>query len=371
MSQDCCVKNSGHNHLYVISFTVLKEAGLALVAAKNEKQAFQILQNSGSRNCHDGNHYTLVQIRDIGMTADCHYGLLMESFVNALEAYDAIINAMRGIKAVKGEKGDKGDKGDKGEKGDKGDNGEKGDDGDKGSDGKDGMSAYEIYKSLLPEGVTPLPESEWLMSLKGEDGEPGPAGPQGEQGPQGPPGPQGDPADVDNSDWNENDSSKQPFIKNRTHWEADGVVHKLDNKYIDSSDTPTIDDERPVTSDGVANALSQYAMNIDLTNVSNSKQDVLIETTVIPSTGMLPNTLYNHGTIGSGSTVFLMDTTDVDPDVINIYFWKFDTGPVAPTITWPNGLIWYGDSAPVILPGRHYEVSVQGGLAICIDAINS
>ena len=88
-------------HLYVISFTVGKESGLALVAAQDEKTAFQILKNGGSRHC-DG--YSLIQIRDIGMSTSCTYGLLMESFVNALEAYDAIVQAADHF--LKGDKGD-------------------------------------------------------------------------------------------------------------------------------------------------------------------------------------------------------------------------------------------------------------------------
>ena len=79
-----CENKNEPTHLYVISFTVLKEAGLALVAAKNDKQAFQILQNSGSYNFNNGERYSLVQIRDIGMTANCQYGLLMETFANTI-----------------------------------------------------------------------------------------------------------------------------------------------------------------------------------------------------------------------------------------------------------------------------------------------
>lgn len=88
-------------HLYVISFTVGKEAGLAMVAAQDEKSAFQILKNGGSRYSEG---YSLIQIRDIGMTSSCSYGLLMESFVNAKEAYDAIVQAAQRI--IKGDKGD-------------------------------------------------------------------------------------------------------------------------------------------------------------------------------------------------------------------------------------------------------------------------
>ena len=88
-------------HLYVISFTVGSESGLALVAANDEKTAFQILKNGGSR-CHDG--YRLVQTRDLGMSTCCTYGLLMESFVNALEAYAAILQAADHF--LKGDPGD-------------------------------------------------------------------------------------------------------------------------------------------------------------------------------------------------------------------------------------------------------------------------
>ena len=77
------------SHLYVISFTVSSESGLALVSAQDEKSAFQILKNGGSRN---SNGYSIIQCRDIGMSSDCHYGLLMESFVNARIAYDAIVS---------------------------------------------------------------------------------------------------------------------------------------------------------------------------------------------------------------------------------------------------------------------------------------
>ncbi len=98
-------------HLYVISFTVGAESGLAMVAAQDEKSAFQILKNGGSRHC-DG--YSLIQCRDIGMSTSCSYGLLLESFVNAKEAYDALVRFGRTITGPPGEPGEKGDKGDEG-----------------------------------------------------------------------------------------------------------------------------------------------------------------------------------------------------------------------------------------------------------------
>lgn len=91
------------NNLYAISFTVGAESGLALIAAPTERDAIQVLRSSGSRSaCSKG--YTIIQTRDIGMTASCNFGILMESFVNAKEAYDAIVQAAQRI--IKGDKGD-------------------------------------------------------------------------------------------------------------------------------------------------------------------------------------------------------------------------------------------------------------------------
>lgn len=57
-----------------------------------------------------------------------------------------------------------------GEKGEDGIDGTNGIDGKDGQDGVDGKSAYELYVANLPQGETPLSETEWLETLKGEDG---------------------------------------------------------------------------------------------------------------------------------------------------------------------------------------------------------
>ena len=67
-------------------------------------------------------------------------------------------------------------------------NGADGKDGEDGIDGTNGASAYEIALANGFEGT----ESDWLISLKGQNGEQGPKGDTGEQGPQGEPGVKGD-----------------------------------------------------------------------------------------------------------------------------------------------------------------------------------
>ena len=104
------MSNTGNN-LYAVSFTVGSESGIALIAAPNDRHAMDLLRNSGSRS-HSEPGYSLMKMENIGLTASCTYGLLMESYVNAREAYDAIVEVVG--KIAKGEKGDKGDKGDTG-----------------------------------------------------------------------------------------------------------------------------------------------------------------------------------------------------------------------------------------------------------------
>lgn len=149
-------------HLYVISFVAGSESGLALVSAQDEKNAFQILKNSGSRCC-DG--YSLIQIRCLGEPSSCTYGLLMESFVNAKEAYDAIVHANNKIVGPRGysvydiaiQNGYTGTIEEwlldmKGEKGDQGERGEKGDIGEKGNDGTSIASVEQTVVSSQDEG---------------------------------------------------------------------------------------------------------------------------------------------------------------------------------------------------------------------------
>ena len=33
-------------------------------------------------------------------------------------------------------------------------------------------------------------------------------------------------------DWNQNDEAAHDFVKNRTHWTENGIIHQLDEKYI-------------------------------------------------------------------------------------------------------------------------------------------
>jgi len=157
-------------YLYALAFTVGGDSGMALVSARNDADAIQILRNSGKYNILP-DKYIITKKLNLGLSSCIRTELLLESYVNALGAFALLENAVKWIKGDKGDKGEKGDKGDaftysdftptqlaslKGPKGDPGPTGPKGSKGDKGDTGDTGP--------------------------QGETGETGPQGEQGEKG---------------------------------------------------------------------------------------------------------------------------------------------------------------------------------------------
>lgn len=62
--------------------------------------------------------------------------------------------------------------------------------------GSDGKSTYEVYCETVPEGQTPMTQSEWLNSLKGPTGPDGIPGEKGEKGDKGDKGDKGEKGDT-------------------------------------------------------------------------------------------------------------------------------------------------------------------------------
>ena len=84
-----------------------------------------------------------------------------------------------------------------------------------------------------------------------------------------------------------------------------------------------------------------------------------------PQNGFLPNVFYNLGTL-TGSVTFAL-ATPADATIVNHYYWTFETGSTAPTITWPAGVTWLGGSAPEISADKHYEISVLNGYGTFLE----
>lgn len=85
-----------------------------------------------------------------------------------------------------------------------------------------------------------------------------------------------------------------------------------------------------------------------------------------PAGGMLPNVLYNLGTLTGSVTISLASATD--SSVANHWYFTFETGGTAPTITWPASITsWLGGNAPTINASKHYEISVLGGIGVAME----
>lgn len=84
-----------------------------------------------------------------------------------------------------------------------------------------------------------------------------------------------------------------------------------------------------------------------------------------PQGGFAPNKPYVLGTL-TGSVTFALASPE-DATIPNHYFWTFETGTTAPTITWPAGISWNGGSAPTINASKHYEISVLNGIGAFME----
>jgi hypothetical protein len=85
-----------------------------------------------------------------------------------------------------------------------------------------------------------------------------------------------------------------------------------------------------------------------------------------PQGGMLPNVFYRLGTL-SGNVTFAL-AIPADSNILNHYYWSFETGSTAPTITWPSSITsWIGGSAPTINANTHYEISVLDGIGAYME----
>ena len=84
-----------------------------------------------------------------------------------------------------------------------------------------------------------------------------------------------------------------------------------------------------------------------------------------PSGGFLPNKPYDIGEISGNVTFSLASPSDAN--IANHYYFAFDTGATAPTITWPANISWVG-TAPDIIANKHYEISIIDGVGVWMEA---
>lgn len=91
-------------YFYVVSFTARNQAGVAIIIATSEAVAFSVLQQGGLYN-GTPDDYKLVRACNVGKYCGKFYGLALESYTNALVAYDALVSVAGKIVGPQGPQG--------------------------------------------------------------------------------------------------------------------------------------------------------------------------------------------------------------------------------------------------------------------------
>lgn len=196
------------------------------------------------------------------------------------------------------------------------------------------------------------------------------------------------------ADWNETDNTKPSFIKNKpTIPDVSNFVEKNQTSGLLRNDG-TVDTNHylvnaPVTSvNGQTGAVSlnipSAQVNSDwnassgvaailnkptIPDVSNlAEKVVVVDASTMPST-LQPNKVYQMGTLTGSVTIPPFANVPSGDTEAKIWFFTFETGTTAPTITWSAAITnWVGGSAPTINASKKYELSVMDGIGAILEA---
>jgi hypothetical protein len=127
---------------------------------------------------------------------------------------------------------------------------------------------------------------------------------------------------------------------------------KVGSSYYGIPQLPTVDNAPTANSNNLVKSGGVYS---EIHPAVQSSQ---------PQGGFLPNVEYNLGTL-TGTVTFAL--ASAVSGIVNHYYWTFDTGGTAPTITWPAGISWNGGAAPTINASKHYEISVLDGVGAYME----
>lgn len=130
--------------------------------------------------------------------------------------------------------------------------------------------------------------------------------------------------------------------------------HKLDYGLLDN--TPTIPSVPTISTD-IASDKTSDVKTASPKAVYNEVNPPIVTTQ--PVGGFLPNVIYDLNEL-TGTVTFALASAS-DNNIPNPYHWTFDTGSTAPTITWPNNIIWPDGVNPTVEAYKHYEVLVRNG----------
>lgn len=87
-----------------------------------------------------------------------------------------------------------------------------------------------------------------------------------------------------------------------------------------------------------------------------------------PNDGMLPNKVYDFGTI-SENTTFVLNANNTNENIVNCYRWTFNISDTVPTIIWPSEINYWYPNAPTIDARKYYDISLNNGVATVLEIL--
>lgn len=107
---------------------------------------------------------------------------------------------------------------------------------------------------------------------------------------------------------------------------------------------------------------TQYPSAKAVYDALQNSDGIPVETT-IPVDGLLPNVMYDLGSVTNDFNVTLAAG---EQGKTNHYFLTFETGTTPPNITWPT-LSWEKGQSPVLEANKHYSFSILDGAALYVS----
>ena len=229
--------------------------------------------------------------------------------------------------------------------------------GEKGSQGDPGSGFTDVDVTVdntsgTPSGTAVIENDTLYLSISGIKGADGQDGADGTDGQDGSPGIA--PIIGDNGNWWEWDANENDYVDTGVSSHGVDGQNGSDGVGFASVASPT-----PADGTVIITLSDGDTMTLDLNHNHPAYYSKVAETSN-PSGGFLPDVVYSLGTL-TGTITFTLAAAVTGN--VNHYFWMFDTGSTAPTITWPTGITWADGSAPTVSASKHYEISVLGGIA--------
>jgi seryl-tRNA synthetase len=168
------------------------------------------------------------------------------------------------------------------------------------------------------------------------------------------------------SDWNQNDETAPDYVKNRTHWEENGIVHKIDEKYLPDSITRELEDGLTAVGENLT------SLNTTLTNkISNNT--TMINTNAKDIEALETQVNENNADIEALETQVNENNADIEALETQVNENKADMMVFIPkSTTLPSKEYWssvaYGNGVFVAVCGR--ESSPRDIMAYSKNGIN-